>query len=54
VTLLLLNGGNPLDEFLMIGVAILIAYLIVRFTTRGGPDEDQDEGEAGGEDPPAS
>jgi hypothetical protein len=54
VSLLLLNGGNPLDEFLMIGVAILIAYLIVRFTTKGGAEEDEEEGEAGGKDPPAS
>ena len=54
MTLLFLNGGNPLDEFLLIAGAILIAYLIVRFTTRGDPDDDQDGAEGGGNDPPSS
>ncbi len=39
---LLLLHGSGWDELLLMGGAILLAYVIVKFTMRGG-DEDSDE-----------
>ena len=41
ISVLLLHGSGW-DEFLLMGGAILLAYVIVKFTMRGG-DEDSDE-----------
>jgi hypothetical protein len=42
VNLLWLNGGNPLDELLLLGGVLLITWLVIRLT-RGGKDEDKDD-----------
>ena len=39
---LLLLHGSGWDELLLIGGAIFLAYLAVRFTSRGGDDEPTD------------
>lgn len=41
--LLLLNGGNPWDELLMLGIGILIAFLIARLSRRKEPDDEESE-----------
>jgi len=42
---LLLLHGSGWDEFLLIGGAILLAYLVVRFTSRGADEEPEDAAE---------
>ena len=42
----LLLHGNGWDEFLLIGGAVLIAFLVVKFTTRGADDEPGEPAEA--------
>ena len=44
---LVLNGGNPWDEILMIGGAILLTWIVIRLTTRGEKDGNGDGGDAG-------
>jgi len=41
MTLLLLHGDGW-DEFILLGVAILVAFVIVRLATRGGSDGPED------------
>lgn len=45
---LLLNGGNPWDELLMVGGAILLAWIVIRLTTRGDKSKDDKDGGAEG------
>jgi hypothetical protein len=44
LSLLLLNGGNPLDELLLIGGAILVAWLIIRLTRSDKPEKEEEGG----------
>jgi hypothetical protein len=44
--LTLLLHGNGLDELIMIGVGLALAFLVISFTGResaGGPEGDEDE-----------
>jgi hypothetical protein len=46
---LVLNGGNPWDEILMVGGAILLAWIVVRLTTRGNREGGDGDGGNGGD-----